>query len=262
MAAQLLDPIPVAGVLILFSVVTLAFYEAGFRVGRWWQDRLPGEQEGPTEMLVGSLLALMAFLLAVTMGMASDRFDTRRGLVLAEANAIDTAYLQADYLPDPEAEELKGLLREYLPLRIASADTAQVQANVQASIALHAQMWAVFSEVVSTGHSPDLMSSLGESLTEIVNLNETRVVSGMYNRVPETVLLLLLAGSALSLGMIGYSAGLRRRRSVVSAVVLVLALGVVLTLVIDLDRPQDGLVNVSQQPLTDVQQRIDPGVDG
>jgi hypothetical protein len=64
---------------------------------------------------------------------------------------------------------------------------------------------------------------------------------------------LLLIGSALSLGMVGYSAGIKGRRSVLSAFVLVVALSVVLALVIDLDRPTDGLINVSQQPLTDVQ---------
>ena len=48
-----------------------------------------------------SILALLAFLLAITMGMASDRFDTRRGLVLEEANAIQTTYLRAGYLPEP-----------------------------------------------------------------------------------------------------------------------------------------------------------------
>jgi hypothetical protein len=67
------------------------------------------------------------------------------------------------------------------------------------------------------------------------------------------VVILLLVGSALSLGMVGYSAGLKRRRSVLSAVMMVVTLGVVLTLVIDLDRPQEGLVNVSQQALIDVQ---------
>ena len=40
----------------------------------------PGEQEGPTGMLVGAILALLAFLLAVTMGMAADRFDARPSL--------------------------------------------------------------------------------------------------------------------------------------------------------------------------------------
>ena len=56
--------------------------------------------------------------------------------------------------------------------------------------------------------------------------------------------------------MVGYSAGLTGRRSVLSAAVLVVALAAVLTLVIDLDRPQEGFLTVSQQPLIDVQRQI------
>ncbi len=69
-------------------------------------------------MLIGSLLGLLAFLLAITMGMAADRFDTRRGLVLAEATTINTTYLRAGYLPEPYETEIRNLLREYVPLRI------------------------------------------------------------------------------------------------------------------------------------------------
>lgn len=256
MSSQLLDTFPIVVVIVLFGIITVACYEVGFRVGRWWQDRMPGEQEGPTGVLVGALLGLMAFMLAITMGMAADRFDARRGLVLAEANAIGKAYQQADYLPPADASRMKEMLREYLPLRIATNDREQVVANVRASSELHRQMWTITAEVASTGWSPDLISSLGESLTDIVSLNETRVVAGLYARVPETIVLLLLAGSALSLAMVGYSAGLTRRRSVLSAVVLIVALGAVLALVIDLDRPQEGFLQVSQQALLDVQQWI------
>jgi hypothetical protein len=76
--------------------------------------------------------------------------------------------------------------------------------------------------------------------------------------VPETVLILLIFGSALSLGMVGYSAGLRERRSVITALVLVVAMGAVLMLVVDLDRPQDGLINVSQQAILDLQEWVGP----
>ncbi len=252
-----MDPYPIWVIAIGFAVITLACYEGGFRLGRWWQERMPGEQEGPTGVLVSSILALMAFLLAVTMGMASDRFDTRRQLVVQEANAISKTYLEADYLPQPAADQIKELLREYLPLRIANTtDRAVVQANFQKSQELHAQMWAIFEGYARSGNLTDLMSSLGEALTEIRTLDETRTVARDYARVPETVLLLLLAGSALSLGMVGYGAGLTGRRSVLSALVLVVVLGAVLTLVIDLDRPQEGFLTVSQQALLDVQQWI------
>jgi hypothetical protein len=256
MRTQLLDPIPVLGVFLLFAVITLAFYEIGFRVGRWWQDRLPGEQEGPTDMLVGSLLALMAFLLAITMGMAADRFDSRRGLVLDEANAIHAVYLQAGYLPPAQTDQMRELVREYATLRIASSDQARVLENARISESIHADMWAVVEEVVQTGYNPDVMSSFGDTLTDLINLHERRITAGMGSRVPQTVLILLLAGSALSLGMVGYSAGLAGKRSVLSAVVMVVALGAVLVLVIDLDRPQDGFLVVSQQPLLDVQRVI------
>src|SRR6478672_3400414 len=62
----LLDPIPIGIVFILFIVISLLCFEIGFRVGVWWQAREPGEQEGPTDLLVGSLLGLIAFVLAIT----------------------------------------------------------------------------------------------------------------------------------------------------------------------------------------------------
>jgi hypothetical protein len=255
MGRQLLDSLSVLGVAGLFALVTFLFYEAGFRVGRWWQNREPGEQEGPTNALVGAILALQAFLLAITMGMAADRFDTRRGLVVAEANAIGRTYLQADYLPESSADQMKELLREYLPLRIATDERTVIQANAKRSMELHREMWAIAAVVAQSGYLPDLVSSFGDSLTEVVSMSQTRV-SALEARVPETVLILLLAGSALSLGMVGYSAGLTGRRGLLSAVVLIVALGAVMTLVIDLDRPQEGFLQVSQQPLLDVQSWI------
>jgi hypothetical protein len=56
--------------------------------------------------------------------------------------------------------------------------------------------------------------------------------------------------------MVGFHAGLLRRRSLVGAIVLVLVLGAVITLVVDLDRPRQGFLQVSQQPLFDVVEQI------
>ena len=253
----LLDPVPVWLVFVLFTIICLVCFELGFRLGVWWQDREPGEQEGPTDMLVGALLALMAFVLAFSLGMATDRHDARRDLVVQEANAISTAYQRADYLPPADAAQLKELLRAYLPLRIVT-DTADVPANVAKSNELAGEMWAIEARVAQTGYSPDLMSSLGESLNAIVTVGEQRVVADVYARVPETIIFLLLLGSALAVAMVGFDAGIKRRRSLFSAVVLILVLGVVTTLVVDLDRPHEGLLTVSQQALIDVQRMIGP----
>ena len=257
MPQQLLDSIPIPLVFVLIAVVLLAGFELGFRGGEWWQERTPGEQEGPTATLVGSLLALMAFLLAITMGMASDRFDARRSLVLAEANAIGTTYLRAGYLPAPYGDESRVLLREYVPLRVNTSDRVSLAANIARSEEIQAQLWTR-AEAVARDHGSDVNALYIESLNELIDLHASRITAGIYARVPETVLILLLTGSALTLAMVGYSAGLTRRRSPLTAVVLVIALSAVLTIVIDLDRPREGFIQVNQQPLLDLERQLGP----
>ena len=257
MPQQLLDSIPIPVLFVLIMAVLLVGFEVGFRLGRWWQDRTPGEQEGPTGTLVGSLLALMAFLLAITMGMAADRFDARRSLVLQETNAIGTAYLRAGYLPAPYADESRELLREYVPLRINSNDRASLAANVARSEEIHGELWTM-AQTVAIEQPNDLVSIYLESLNDVIDLHTSRLTAAIYARVPETILILLLVGSALTLAMVGYSAGLTGRRSPLTAVVLVVALSAVLTIVIDLDRPRDGFIQVNQQPLIDLQQQLGP----
>ena len=257
MPSQLLDTLPVPLVFVAFAIVTMVCYEVGFRLGRWWQVRTPGEQEGPTGMLVGSILALLAFLLAVTMGMAADRFDARRSLVLAEANAIGTAYLRAGYLPEPASSQARELLRQYVPLRIVVTDANDLQADIDQSNAILAKLWTVTEGVAKTDGS-DVVAIYRRIGQRDDRYPREPGHGGHLLASPETVLLLLIVGAALSLGMVGYSAGLTGRRSPLSAVVLVIALGAVIMIVVDLDRPREGFIQVSQQPLLDLQQQIGP----
>jgi len=259
----LIDSLPITGVFVAFALVALVISESGYRIGHWWQERTPDEKDGPTSMIVGALLGLMAFLLAITMGMASDRFDTRRALVLAEANSLGTTYLRADFLPEPAATEIRGLLREYVPLRIVTNDRVELRVRMARSTDIHAALWSITEEAARAAPESVALGLFVESLNQTIDLHETRVSAALYARVPETILILLLLGSMMTLWMVGYNAGLTRRRSPLTAVVLIGILGAVITLVIDLDRPRDGFLTVSQQPLVDLMQEIEvdaPGV--
>ena len=254
--SQLLDPIPVIAVFIGFVIVALVTYEIGFRLGRWWQLRSPGQQEGPTDMMVGSILALLAFLLAVTMGMASDRFDARRGLVRDEANTIGTTFLRAGYLAAPYGKDIENLLREYVPLRIESSNQTQLEADYTRSKKIHDELWTQAKELVRETPDTEVKALFIDSLNELIDLHTTRMTARIYSRVPETVVLVLVIGAVLTMGVVGYSAGLTSRRGMLSAVMLIIALGAVLTLVIDLDRPREGFLQVSQQPLIDLHEDL------
>ena len=143
---------------VAFAVAALILYELGFRFGRWWQRRTPEEVAGPTGMLVGSLLALMAFLLAITMGMASDRFDTRRGLILSEANSIGTTYLRAGYLPEPASSQSQELLREYVPLRIVTNDMEQVKQQIVRGVEIQDELWSMAEELARATPDSDVLA--------------------------------------------------------------------------------------------------------
>jgi hypothetical protein len=259
MTSQLLDGLPGIVLFALIFLLMMGAYELGYRIGVWREKRMPEEKEGPTGNLVGALLALMAFLLAITMGMAGDRFDTRRGLVQAEANAIRGTYLRAAYLPQPQSDQLREIVREYVPLRIGTAGMsgAEIQANIAKSNELTAQAWDITQAFIRENFSSDAYAAFVDSLDEMTETGATRVTA-ISNRVPEGIILFLIGGSVLSVGLVGYSAGLTLKRSFVAAFFLVFLFTAVLYLVLDLNQPVSGMFQISQQPLITVQQEIGP----
>lgn len=79
-------------VLFLFSLIV--FIEIGRRIGRIRRASIgQGTDEGAT-LVVGSLLGLLAFVLALNLSNASSRHDRRMAATLDEVNAIGTALQQ------------------------------------------------------------------------------------------------------------------------------------------------------------------------
>jgi hypothetical protein len=256
---QFLDEAPALIAFALIAFGMLVAYEIGFRVGAWRERRNPEEKEGPTGALVGSLLALMAFLLAITMGMAGDRYDTRRGLVQQEANAIKSVFLRAGYLPQPQSDQLQELVRQYTPLRIGTAGISpeQIQQQAVQSNQVLNQAWTITDAFISENFQSDAYSAFVDALDEMTQAGASRITA-INNRVPDPILLFLVLGSILAIGLVGYDAGLTLRRSLVAAVLLVVLFSAVLYLVLDLNQPASGIFQISQQPLITVQQQIGP----
>jgi hypothetical protein len=255
MSQQPLDRVPLLVVVLACVGITLLLYEVGYRIGRWREQRAAGEIEGPTGVIVGSILALMAFLLAIATGMAADRFDARRAVVLEEANSIGTTVLRAGYLPDPYRTELTALLHEYVPLRIVE-DLDELETKIARSVEIQNELWTITETLAREHGDLPVVAIFIESLNETIDVHESRITAGLYSRVPPTVIWFLVAGVAFSVGMVGYNAGLTGRRSMISAVVLAVALSAVLFLVVDLDRPSGGLIRTNQQPLVDLRDSL------
>jgi hypothetical protein len=206
--------------------------------------------------MVGATLGLLAFLLAFVMSIATNRFDDRRQLVVEEATAIHTAYLQAGYLKEPYSGEIRTLVSEYVGLRIASDNMADVQENVVRSEEIQMEVWGLTEEMVKADPGRDEIAVFIESVNNLINVHTRRSMVAFTSRLPVTLVYGMYLMAALSMAMVGVQNSYSGKRNYFSIIALILVFTIVIMLIIDLDRPQEGLLRVNQQALIHVKELI------
>jgi hypothetical protein len=252
-----LDWLPLWALFGATVALIIVVVEAGFRVGRWRQRRAEHEREPPVGAIVAAGLGLLAFLLAFTFGMAASRFDTRRELVLDEANAIGTTYLRAALLPEPHRSEIRTLLREYVALRLEAVEPGMAVSARAHSEELQGRLWTQ-AVVVGEKNPTPITGLFIQSLNEVIDLHAKRVTLGMRNRIPITIWVALYSTAILAMAGVGYYAGLASTTRSLATLALVVTFSGILCLIADLDRPQEGLLKVSQQAMIDLRKSLTP----
>lgn len=255
MTNQPLDFIPMWALYLLTVLAMLATMEAGYRLNRALRRRSPDKTDVGLGGMVGASLALLAFLLAFVVGFGANINTERRHLVVDEANAIGTTFLRADYLEEPYRTEARDLLREYTDLRLAALDPAQIVAAVTRSEQIHNELWASAKKIAAESPTPPISLYLS-ALNEVIDLHVERVAVSVDIRISPAVLLGLYVVALFATFLVGVQSGDGEKRNYLAQVVLVLILSVVFLLIVDLDRAQEGLLQVNHQALFDLQRQL------
>ena len=250
-----LDVLPLWGVFIVILVVVLLSVECGYRLGRYRRSRSEQEKEAPVGTMVGATLGLLAFILAFTFGLAAARFDARRQVLLDEANAIGTTYLRAGILPE-RGEQIRTLLRDYVAARLEAVQSGKIAEGIDRSESIQQQLWSHAEAVGGKNPNSIVVGLFVQSLNEVIDLHAKRVQAGVRSRIPGAIWLGLFAVAALSLAAMGYQAGLARTRRSLAVFADAITFSVVIELIADLDRPQQGVLRVSQHALLDLQRSM------
>ena len=259
MNASLLDQIPLWGILPLAMFLCLLAVEIGYRLGTWRFHMAVGEKVEPVAAMVASVLGLLAFMLAFTFGLAANRFDERRRVVLEEANAIGTTYLRSSLLPEPQRTQAAELLRVYTTCRARYIEEHKVDAALKASAELHPQLWSQANAAAQQDPKSIMTGLFVQSLNETIDLHARRVFVGLRSRVPLILWLTLGCLTLLGMGSIGYQAGLSGTHRSPEMLALAVAFSSVLFLIVDLDRGHEGLLTVNQQAMTDLAKMMESG---
>jgi hypothetical protein len=250
-----LDALPLWGLFLAILLLVLLSVEGGYRLGTYRRSRSEEEKEAPVGAMVGATLGLLAFILAFTFGLAAARFDTRRQVLLDEANAIGTTYLRAGLLPE-RREDIRLLLRDYVDVRLEAVRSGNVTEGIRRSERLQDQLWAQAVAIGETHPTSIVVGLFVQSLNEVIDLHAKRVTAGLRNRIPGAIWMALFAVAVLSLAAMGYHAGLSRTSRSLAELAVAVAFSVVIGLIADLDRPQEGVLKVSQQALIDLRQSM------
>ena len=250
---------PFWAVFVVSSLCLWALAEGGYRLGRARAAHQPQGAEGSFGVATAALLGLVSFLLAFTFGIAATQYSERRAAVLSEANIIGTAYTRAELLPDPEAEELSALIRDYVSLRLDAAVRGQATSEylkiVRQSEVLHRQMWSVATRVAKT--DPNAMNALVlTSLNDLFDVHTERVAYGLYRRIPPVIWLALLIVGGAGVGAMTYRTGALWKRRPDLTPILIFTFAGVVTLIADIDNPQRGALTGNQNPILDLGEAI------
>jgi len=237
-------------VLVLMGVCAVLGAAAKRSVAR--RGEAGEKEDGQEAYVVSAVLGLLALLMGFTFSLAVDRYETRRALVLEEANAIGTAYLRTQLLEQPHRARISGLLTTYADNRLRLSQTSTVKAAeplMATNEALVFNLWAATDAAFPTIQHLDFSSAYLDSMNLVIDLDASRKAARLV-RVPATVFLVLILYMAVSAYVMGYV--LVGHRSRASGLFLLALLTLALALIIDIDRPGRGTVRESEGPMTDL----------
>jgi hypothetical protein len=232
-----------AGGLLVGMIMLL---ELGRRLGRRRQGR---DEEGARAGLgavEGAVFALMGLLIAFTFSGAASRFDTRRQLIVEEANSIGTAWLRLDLLPPAPQPELRDLFRQYLDLRLAVyqklPDLGAALAELEKANALQGKIWSRAVAACQQAPGP-IAAQVIPALNQMFDIAATRTAAAKMH--PPEIIFLLLGVLALMCSLLaGYAMAGGKKRSWIHMIGFAFILAATVYVILDLEFPRIGFIRI------------------
>jgi hypothetical protein len=250
----------VIAVLLMLSM--LVVNQLCFLAGRRFQSNDENNEVKPqTAAIQAGIVGLLALLLGFTFNMSLQRYDVRSNIVIEESGAISKAVMQVSLISEGNQAKGFSLLKEYLMLRISLSeidlsDQQSRRALNNSVSSLQMQLIALAQAELEVSSQPAIANGFFQSLSNMIYVENKRNAL-LRLHVPEPVLFLLFLVFITAGGMLGYTSGLHRKRPAFPTLIMSGMIVLVVFIVVDLDRPRRGLIQVNQDSLTDTLAQIE-----
>jgi hypothetical protein len=253
-------------IVFVFLLVLLLAAELGFREGfkrsartRKGQSELVQPQLVQPELVQQGMMTLLALLLAFGVSMAELRYEERNSVLIEEATSIGTTYLRASLFSESFGKIFQDLLKRYMDVRIEwyrfGYQDQGIEQNLQKTTELQNALWTE-ARLLSRDRPTITMSLLLQSLNETIDIQSKQAFA--YNRrVPRVIVYLLFLVSTMVVVLVGYSHGISGRRHLTLTTMMSLILAMTLFVILDLSRPERGLIRLNPQVLVDLRKSLE-----
>lgn len=246
----------IALLLLLLMLISIFI---GVKTGNYIRGIRPPKEKS-TE--TSALIALLFFLLAFTFGMSGDRYDSRRKIIVEEANDIGTAILRSDLYPDSIRTLFRKDFKDYVEVRIAYYETGpNIKGILKAdslSQVISAKLWKRASDLSKKPSNLAATQQMIPALNTMIDVTTSRL-AGEKAKVPQSILIMLFFLSVIIAFYSGYSDGRNGRVDWLVQIGFCLLVSLVILFTLDLDRPRRGFVNldVPNQTIIDLRKNFE-----
>jgi len=245
--------------IVMFVVLVLAI-EVPYRVAKTMKITATVGIDAFTAVQAG-LLTLASFVLGISFGQASARFDARRELVVKEANAIGTTWLRADQLGPRDSLRFRRILTAYTAARLHAYETPRNPQLYEKTLAFsdksQTALWSIASGALRRQPENLGLSLLMETLNDTIDVSAEQL-QALTTHVPTQVVVLTLVLVTLGALSLGLRFAVDKSRPGTLSALYVIASVVVISMMVDYDRPQTGFVTVNLSPIRTQLQSMQP----
>lgn len=233
------DFLLLSGAMLVGMLLSLGL---GRRLGRRRMLRDPegaGQGIGTVE---SAIFALFGLLLAFTFSGAAGRFDMRRALINEEANAIGTAWLRLDLLPQAHQPELKDHFRRYVDARLRIGHSGKAE-DLAETKSLQGAIWQLALRALNDYQGPPITNAVLDPINQMIDITGTRWTAAQTHP-PAIIFVMLFLLAQVSALLAGYGMGLANQRQTLHSFALALIVSGTFYVILDIEHPRAGLIRV------------------
>jgi hypothetical protein len=207
-------------------------------------------------VILAATLTLLGLIIGFSFSMAVSRYDQRKNLEEAEANAIGTEFVRADLLPPADAAKVRALIRTYVDQRVLFYTTrdsvftpradGQLRLINDRTAQLQAELWAAVQAPAVAQPTPIIALTVW-GMNDVLN-SQGYTQAAWWNRIPIAAWGMMGLIAVCCNFMIGYGArNPRTERTLL--LILPLVVSISFFLIADIDSPRGGVIRVHPQNL-------------